>query len=355
MLLSMSHLSPVLLAALFVVAAVVVWQAGNYLSDTVDVLSKRLKLGEALGGLLLLAIVTNLPEIVITVSAALRGQVELAVGNILGGIAMQTLVLVGLDAFGQGYHKPLTHRVHTLAPVLEALLVVAVLTTVVLGAQLPVGLLGGRVSPVEVLLVLLWMGGVALIGKARHGLPWLAHAPTAATGHPETPADAQQQKPFTASSTRRVALVFGAAALATLVAGWVLEVSGEQLANQLGMTGLLFGATVLAAATSLPEVSTGLAALRLGKPELVVSDIFGGNAFLPALFLLAALVSGKAVLPRAHPSDVYLTGLGILLSSVYAVGLVFRSRRQVGRLGLDSWAVLLLYALGMMGLAFISQ
>ncbi|MBC6610852.1 sodium:calcium antiporter [Hymenobacter sp. BT507] len=350
----MSHLSPALLVALFAVAAVVVWQAGTYLSDTTDVLAQRLKLGDALGGLLLLAIVTNLPELVITVSAALRGQVSLAVGNILGGIAVQTLVLVVLDAFGQGHDKPLTHRVHTLEPVLEALLVVAVLTVVVLGAQLPVGLLGGRVSPAEVVLVLLWMGGVFLIGKAQRGLPWRPHAP--ANGRPAPPDDASsKQKPFTGSSTRRVALVFGAAALATLLAGWALEVSGEQLADQWGMTGLLFGATVLAAATSLPEVSTGLAALQLGKPELVVSDIFGGNAFLPVLFLLAALVSGKAVLPSAQASDLYLTGLGILLSSVYAVGLVFRSRRQVGRLGLDSWAVLVLYALGMLGLLFIKQ
>ncbi|QNE40267.1 sodium:calcium antiporter [Hymenobacter sp. NBH84] len=352
----MSHLSPALLVALFAVAAIVVWQAGTYLSDTTDVLSQRLKLGDALGGLLLLAIVTNLPELVITVSAALRGQLALAVGNLLGGIAVQTLVLVALDAFGQGHDKPLTYRVHTLKPVLEALLVVAVLTTVVLGTQLPAGLLGGRVSPAEVVLVLLWMGGVFLVGKAEHGLPWLAHAPAAATGHPKTPDTTQQkQKPFTNSSTKRVALVFSAAALATLLAGWVLEVSGEQLADQLGMTGLLFGATVLAAATSLPEVSTGLAALQLGKPELVVSDIFGGNAFLPVLFLLAALVSGKAVLPQAKASDLYLTGLGILLSSVYAVGLVFRSRRQVGRLGLDSWAVLVLYVLGMLGLLFIKQ
>ncbi|UOR05809.1 sodium:calcium antiporter [Hymenobacter aerilatus] len=352
----MSHFSPALLVALFVVAAVVVWQAGTYLSDTTDVLAQRLKLGDALGGLLLLAIVTNLPEVVITLSASLRGQVDLAVGNILGGIAVQTLVLVGLDAFGKGHATPLTHRVHTLQPVLEALLVVAVLTVVVLGAQLPASLLGGHVSPAEVVLVLLWLGGVFLVGKAEHGLPWLAHAPAATTNRPE-PQDAtqQKQKPFANSSTKRVALVFGAASLATLLAGWALEVSGEQLADQLGMTGLFFGATVLAAATSLPEVSTGLAALQLGKPELVVSDIFGGNAFLPVLFLLAALVSGKAVLPRAQASDLYLTGLGILLSSVYAVGLVFRSRRQVGRLGLDSWAVLVLYALGMLGLLFIQQ
>lgn len=71
---------PVLLV-LFVAAAAAVWVAGIRLSDTTDVLSRRLGLGEALGGLILLAIATNLPEIAITVSASLRGNTGIATGN----------------------------------------------------------------------------------------------------------------------------------------------------------------------------------------------------------------------------------------------------------------------------------
>ena len=118
---------------------------------------------------------------------------------------------------------------------------------------------------------------------------------------------------------------------------------------------MLFGATVLAAACALPEVSTGLQSARLGDYQLTVSDIFGGNAFLPVLFLLATIVSGNAVLPSAKNTDVYLTALGILLTVIYMCGLIFRPRRQWLRFGPDSILVVLVYALGIVGLVWVTK
>ena len=347
---------PVLLL-IFAAAAAAVWVAGIKLSDTTDILSSRLGLGEALGGLILLAIATNLPEIAITASAAWSGDLSIAIGNILGGIALQTIVLVAIDIFGIGRKNPLTYQAASLGLVLEAVLVVAVLIVAVMASQLPSSLIFARVAPGGLLIALLWIAGIWLIGKARNDLPW--HEKGDAPGGQDKPrGHSAKQKDQTAQDkkhgTMRTALIFGAAALVTLAAGIALEKSGDAIASRIGMSGVLFGSTVLAAATSLPELSTGLTSVKMGDYQLAVSDIFGGNAFLPVLFLLAALISGQAVLPQAQSTDIYLAGLGVLLTAVYIYGLIFRPQRQILRMGVDSFIVLVLYALGIVGLFAIA-
>ena len=353
----MSSLPLLVLLVIFAAAGAAIWVAGVQLANQTDVLSTRLHLGSALGGLLLLAIATNLPEIAIVASAALSGDVGVAVGNILGGIAIQTVVLVALDAFGTRGGRPLMYRAASLVLVLEAMLVVAVLAVVIAGSQLPAGLIAARLSPAPVLIAVFWIGGLFLLQRAGHSLPWHEDGrPPDGQEHPRghSQQKTEQQATSRGISTAKAGWVFAAAALVTLVAGVVLERSGDAIAGDIGFSGVLFGATVLAAATSLPELSTGLASVRAGDYQLAVSDIFGGNAFLPVLFLLATVLSGQAVLPQAQDTDIYLTGLAMVLTVVYAAGLIFRPRRRVAGMGPDSLAVLVLYALGVAGLFAIA-
>jgi cation:H+ antiporter len=354
----MSSLSLPILLAIFAVAAGAIWVAGVQLSDQTDILSTRLHLGSAMGGLILLAIATNLPEIAITVTASVSGDIGVAVGNILGGIALQTVVLVALDAFGVRGSHSLTYRAASLVLVLEGALVVAVLAVVIAGSQLPSTLVWWRIAPGSVLIAVIWVVGLLLLQRAGHELPW--HESGEAPDNQGPPRGHSQQKTEQQAtdkgvSTARSATIFAAAALVTLIAGVVLERSGDAMATHIGLTGVLFGATVLAAATSLPELSTGLTSVKNGDYQLAMSDIFGGNAFLPVLFLLATVLSGQAVLPQAHNTDIYLTALAIILTLVYTTGLVFRPSRRVARMGLDSLVVLGLYVVGVAGLIAVAN
>lgn len=354
----MSSLPLPVLVAIFVAAGIAIWMAGTRLSVATAVLDTSLGLGEAFGGLILLAIVTNLPEIAIVVSAALSHHLDIAIGNILGGIALQTVVLVALDAIGLPANVGLSNRGASLLVLLEAGTVVAVLSVTVMGSQLPADLLLWRIDPAALLVVVVWIGGLVLVQRARKGLPWHQHGqPPDGQERPRGHSKAARAQDATARGMRtaQAAIVFVAGAAITLIAGVALESSGEGIAGQLGMSGVLFGSTILAAATALPEVSTGLASVRMGDYQLAFGDIFGGNAFLPVLFLLASLLSGEAVIPQAKVTDIYLTGLGALLSVVYMFGIVFRPTRTVARVGIDSAIVLLLYALGIAGLVAIAS
>src|SRR5215210_9091194 len=150
------------LAFVFAVGAGAVWVAGIRLSYTTDVLLERFELGQALGWLILLAIVTNLPEIAITASASLSGELGIAVGNILGGIAIQTAVLVLVDVFGVRGGRSLSYRAASLSLVLEGTLVIIVLAVTVMSSQLPSSLIFGRVTPGCRLILLCGVIGIVL-------------------------------------------------------------------------------------------------------------------------------------------------------------------------------------------------
>lgn len=143
------------------------------------------------------------------------------------------------------------------------------------------------------------------------------------------------------------------ASVVTLVAGVVLADAGSVLADRAGINGLIFGATILAAVTALPEVSSGIAATRLGDYQLAMGDVFGGNAFQVCLFLVADLVAGRPVLPRQGAANSWIGELGLILTAVYGTGIIMRPRTRLGRLGPDSIIVVILYAVGIAGLFMV--
>jgi cation:H+ antiporter len=342
---------PVLLP-IFLVAAAVVWVASTHLSTSSDLLADRWHLGQALAGLLLIAIVEDLPEVVIVVSGVLAHHFDLITGNLLGGIATQTVILVAVDAIGVADH-PLSYRAASLVMVLEGLQGLVVFSLVLLATQLPASLIGLRLTPGSVLIFVAWLLTTWLIKQAPTRLPW-EEKPQTPLPPAITQVQAKQKAKQHRTSTRHAALVFAASALAILVAGYALEESSSVLAGDVGLSGVVFGGTILALATALPEFSTGYTTAKCGSFALAVSEVFGSNTFLPVLFLPATLLAGQAILPNAKAAEIYLTGLGMLLTTVYLWGLIFRPARQYLRLGPDSIVVLVVYAIGVAGLVAIA-
>jgi cation:H+ antiporter len=351
------HASLIVLLALFAAGALATWFAGVRVGIATDILTQRYHLGQALGGEILLGIVVNLPEIAIVAAASYSGHLGLAIGNLLGGIAIQTVVLVLLD-FVAVHDRPLSFAGASLTLVLQAAFLVAMLAITMMGMplHLPVVL---RMTPVGLLLIALWVFGLWMLKRASTAdeLPWTDHGvPPDLVAKRREDISVRQEQIRAKEAGRAVWVtwaVFVAGSLITLAGGVVLEQASEQLAQLSHLGGVVFGATVLAAVTALPEVSTGLESIRLGDYELAFADIFGSNAFLPVCLPLITLISGRDPLPLAGGTNLYLCALGALVTVVYLGGLIFRPQRQYLRLGPDSWTVLVAYVLGIAALVFV--
>ena len=347
----MSGLSTPLVIVLFAAAAAATWVAGITLSSTTDELDHRLRLGDAVGGMVLLAVAGSLPEIAITVTAAAAGNLGLAAGNLIGGIAVQTMVLVVCDA-AASRDEPLTYLVGSLVPVLEGLTVILVVGEVLLGALLPARDALGPVSPGSIAVVVTWLASLVVLNRVQRSPRWRLVMPGARPGRPHRRVRRPHHAhPHGERRTAVVAAIFLGGCAVTLAGGVVLESGGSVLAGRAGIGGVVFGATVLALATALPEISSGVAAVRAGDHQLATGDIFGGNAFQVCLFLLADLVAGRPVLPTAGILNSWLGALGILLTAIYVAGVIVRPDRCWLRLGIDSMLAICAFVLGVAGLA----
>ena len=337
-----SNWSSTYLVILFLASTIAIWVSGIKLTKAVDAITTHFGLGEAFGGMVFLAIITNLPEIAITTVAASHRDYDIAISNILGGIAIQTVVLVLIDIFGVGRSAPLTQKGHSKVLILEGVALIFILSVVIIGAQFPSSLIFFRTTPFEWMIVLIWIGTIFLISKMIDKKQKVK--PEEMIHHMRMP-----KSTFKGSlSSAYIVLTIGA--IITLFAGWALEITGETLANRWNISGVLFGGTILALCTALPEISTGIASAKIRDYNMAVSDIFGGNAFLPVLFIMASIIGGDAILPNLKPSDIYLTSLGIILTGIYMAGMVIHSKKQIYRMGIDSFIVLMVYLLGIWGL-----
>jgi cation:H+ antiporter len=344
-------------ALLFAMASSAIWWAGTRLELYADLISKRTGMSQSFTGMVLLATVTSLPELATTVTAVVvLGNAKLAIYNLLGGVAMQTALLAFADLA-----KPRSGAMTFFTP--SFVLIIQGLGLVVLLLLSVAGLIA-RGLP-SVLSVSLWPVLIVLVYAAllyityrRQGQPrW---TPSALDDVPEEiRSEYRDTEPEAEGADRRpvrlVWLIFAGLSLLVLGGGYLATESAEGLARQTGLSDAFVGATLLALATSLPEVSTTFAAIRNERYTVAISNIFGSNAFCVALLILAeVLYRDGTIFDALEPPVVFVPAIGAIMTCIYLWGLLERENRTLGRIGWDSAAALLTYAGGMTVLYFLS-
>ena len=146
---------------------------------------------------------------------------------------------------------------------------------------------------------------------------------------------------------------------AVAAAGSVLARSADQIAEATGLGRLLVGSLLLAAVTSLPELSVDIAAIRSGYVDLAAGDLFGSS--LMNLLILAlvdlSIRSGRKMLSREGAAHALSATLGIAVTSLAGLAIVTADKLPAAIiLGMSgwSWAILLSYLFGAR-MIFINQ
>ena len=324
---------------LFLAAALGVWIAGTRLASYADEISDRKRIGQALVGLIFLASATSLPEVVTTTTAAIAGEAKLLLNNIFGGFPMQTAILAVADVFAGA--AAITYYPRKPTPILEGCLLILLLglvnAIVLFGDTALVWQIGYGSCSVALAYVL----AIAMLRQYDEKEAWLAiEIPAEPDEAPVYPWRAKLEKlPY-----RRLLLRFAAASGLILVCGVVLVYASEALAAQTGLGSSFIGATLLAATTSLPEVSTTIIAVRLRAYTMALSNIFGSNLIMIILLLPADILYRPGpILAETDATAMFAIASGIIVTVIYVIGLVVRSHRTIGRIGIDSVLVMAIY------------
>ena len=329
--------------AIFIAAAGVVWVAGTRLAYYGDILADRFNLTRAFIGLVFLATVTELPEIVTTLTASIAGNAELVLGNMFGGVTMQTAILAVVDfwfvrnALTSWPRKP----THALEAVLLVILLNVVLAVSFLGeVEVFLGIGLGAL-----LLAALYPLVIVLLHRYDEQSPW---RPV------QLPETADPTGAFISSERLRglntTSLVVHAAiaSLFILIAGFITANGAAAIAEQTGLGNSFVGTAFLAAATSMPELSTTIAAARMGAYTMAISNIFGSNLIMVALILPADIAYRKGpILSEVNTVAQFSIVTGILVTAIYIAGILIRRTPRFFGAGLDSIFVILVYIGGL--------
>ena len=196
-----------------------------------------------------------------------------------------------------------------------------------------------QIGPGSVLIALIYAGTIWLLRRYDGSSDWI---PVDLPDLEERPLLAMRDDGVAQNRTLIVQAI--AACLAILVFGLLLVVFAERIAAQSGLGTSFIGVTLLAAATSLPELTTTITAARLGAYTMAISNIFGSNLIMLVLVFPAdILYRGGPILQGTSQTVSLALSFGIVVTAIYLVGLIVRRKPKIGALGLDSVLVMITF------------
>ncbi len=318
----------------FTGSALILLFVGIRFARVVDTLADRTGMGEAVAGAVLLGATTSLPGLITTVIGAVGGNASFAVSNALGGITAQTMFLALADLT---YRRAnLEHAAASVPNLIQALVLIALGALAFVGMIVPQLAVFG-IHVVSPLLLLTYIGGLVLTRRSHEVPMWWPRRTR------ETRVDVPSREKSDVSLT---SLWVQFAWMAGVVAGtgFFVGQAGLSLVEGTGVRGSVVGGLVTSVITSLPELVTVVASVRIGALTLAVGDIVGGNTF-DVLFLFVADLAYQTgpIYAAVDVGTQFLVALMLLMTAVLTVGLVARQRTGIGFEGIT---LLALYAAG---------
>ncbi|MBK5282020.1 MAG: sodium:calcium antiporter [Nitrospiraceae bacterium] len=328
----------------FVCSAIVIVLAGTKLSRYGDQIANLTGLGGLWVGVVLMAGATSLPEIFTDVSAALMNKPNLAAGDLFGSSMANMLILGVIDLMHR--QKRVWQQAafeHALSAGLAFFLTGLAGFLVLLGLDLEFGGVG--------------VGSTALLVLYIFGMRVVFRQEVVKRRQPEldlvVEGQAAEESKLASiagkrDGLRRAFIGFGSAMLVLLVAAPFLASSAGEIAEQSGISTTFIGTALLGIATSLPELVTAIAAVRLGAFDLAVGNLFGSNAFnMAAFFFVDVAYRGGPIFNAISDTHAMTAFWSILLMSIGMMGIIYRVEKRYLLIEPDSFLIILGYCLGL--------
>lgn len=319
----------------FALCLLIILVAGKKVAQYGDIIADRTGIGGLWVGLLLLAIVTSLPELFSGISAVVLVKApDLAIGAVLGSNTINLLILALLDI---AYNGPVLNAVSTrhLLPaglsMVPAAIAIAFILISTPNLELGIGWIG-IYTPIIIILFLFIMRTIFLREQEI------------TTESQET----EESLKYEDVPLKRTYLNFVISAAFVVGAGIWLAFVGDDIAETTGWKESFVGSLFIAITTSLPEIVVSFSALRLGSLDMSIGNIMGSNLFNMAIIGIDDLFYNEGpILAAVSNSHAFVGLIVLLMTTTIIAGIIFKTQRKtVFRIGWYTPILIMLYILG---------